>query len=82
MGQAAGPPGLVAPAARGPSDERRRQLWAGRGACAWLVATISAEAAAHGFGQRYDLPLSLFLGVAGITVAVSLEPSRFCRFCR
>ena len=37
------------------------------------AAAISASAQAHGFGQRYDLPipLSLYIGGAAITVAIS-----------
>jgi hypothetical protein len=48
------------------------------GASRWLVATATAvtaatPAAAHGFGQRYDLPLplSLYLAAAGVVVALS-----------
>src|ERR1700688_439044 len=40
---------------------------------AFAAAAISASAQAHGFGQRYDLPipLSLYIGGAAITVAIS-----------
>ena len=40
---------------------------------AFAAAAIPASAQAHGFGQRYDLPipLSLYIGGAAITVAIS-----------
>jgi len=39
----------------------------------WLLAAIPLPALAHGFGQRFDLPLPLwmFMGGAGATVAVT-----------
>lgn len=45
-----------------------RGYWAG-----WLAAGLPAEAAAHAFGQRYDLPLPLahYIVAAGGVVALS-----------
>lgn len=39
----------------------------------WLLAAIPLPVLAHGFGQRFDLPLPLwmFMGGAGATVAVT-----------
>src|SRR5216110_3047097 len=50
--------------------ESRRGVFPG---FAFAAAAIPALAQAHGFGQRYDLPipLSLYIGGAAITVAIS-----------
>jgi hypothetical protein len=59
----------------------RKSPWPGSNAAAWWLAVVGGvclagwggTAAAHGFGQRYDLPVPLWLYVVGAaaTVAVS-----------
>ena len=39
----------------------------------WLSLGWSGPAAAHGFGQRYDLPVPLWLYVTGAAAAVALS---------
>src|SRR5690349_24473105 len=39
----------------------------------WLVLGWSGPVAAHGFGQRYDLPVPLWLYVTGAAVAVAFS---------
>ena len=39
----------------------------------WLALGWSGPAAAHGFGQRYDLPVPLWLYVTGAAAAVALS---------
>lgn len=48
---------------------RRRLAW---GVSA-LLALAPGEALAHGFGQRYDLPVPLWLWVAAAAAAVALS---------
>ena len=49
------------------------------GAVGCCLLALSAQAQAHGFGERYDLPipLSLYLTGAGFTVAVSFAMMGF-----
>lgn len=61
---------MTSRAANGRRLHSRRIAFSGFASAA---AAISASAQAHGFGQRYDLPipLSLYIGGAAITVAIS-----------
>jgi hypothetical protein len=50
-------------------------MTAGRAAVAVLVVALTAArpVSAHGFGDRYDLPVPLALWVAGAAIAVALS---------
>src|SRR5262249_35854869 len=59
----------------------RRALLAAGAAAAATAAAIT-PAAAHGFGQRYDLPLPLSLYLAGTAIAVVVTFLIFALFVR
>jgi len=48
-------------------------VWRASGVVLLLGATTSRPADAHGFGQRYDLPVPLWLWVTGAAVAIILS---------
>src|SRR5574341_634030 len=58
---------------RGRTARTRRALRGGALAAAFLWLGGATPAAAHGFGQRYDLPVPLGLYVAGAAAAVAFS---------
>src|SRR5205823_12293584 len=53
------------------SGARRRSMTVGlRALAAALLTCLATPASAHGFGQRYDLPIPLSFYVAGVAAAI------------